>query len=171
MSIDARAFRDASARFPTGVTVVTTRAADGGLVGVTANSFTSISLDPPLVSVSLGRSLRSFAHFLVASHFAINVLGEDQHVLSSLFARPGADKWAAVDPSFAPAGSPLIKPNIAAFECESYARYECGDHVIFVGRVLHLEAGEISDPLVFYRSGYRRLRSDETSALVMAGNS
>ena len=156
-------FRKAVAHFPTGVSVVSARAPGGSFIGVTANSFSSISLDPPLVSVSLNKSLRSFQHFVDASHFGINILAADQHSISSTFARAGSDKWSWVRSSVGPAGSPFIQPNIAAFECENYAQYEGGDHLIFLGRVIHLEINENADPLVFFRSSYRRL-SDEVLA-------
>jgi flavin reductase (DIM6/NTAB) family NADH-FMN oxidoreductase RutF len=157
-------FRKAVAHFPTGVSVVSTRAPDGSFIGVTANSFSSISLDPPLVSVSLNKNLRSFRHFVEASHFGINILAADQHGISSTFARAGSDKWSWVRSHVAPAGSPFIRPNIAAFECATYAQYEGGDHLIFLGRVVHLEVNENADPLVFFRSNYRRL-SDEVLAM------
>jgi 3-hydroxy-9,10-secoandrosta-1,3,5(10)-triene-9,17-dione monooxygenase reductase component len=157
-------FRKAVANFPTGVSVVSVRASDGSFIGVTANSFSSVSLVPPLVSVSLNRSLRSFQHFVDASHFGINILAADQHHISSTFARPGSDKWSWVKSFVGPAGSPFIQPNIATFECETYAQYEGGDHVIFVGRVMHFEIDENADPLVFFRSSYRRL-SDEVLAV------
>jgi len=163
-----RDFRDAAAYFPTGVSVITARAADNSFVGVTANSFSSISANPPLLSVSLDKSLRSFGHFVAASHFAINILGGDQQEVSSAFARTGCDKWAYVESHLGPAGSPLIRPNIAAFECESYARYEGGDHLIFLGRVMHIEVTGKSDPLVFFRSRYRRLA--EEALVVSAAN-
>lgn len=95
-----------------------------------------------------------------ASHFGINVLAADQHEISSTFARPGVDKWTWVDSYVGPAGSPFIRPNIAAFECATYAQYEGGDHMIFLGRVIHLELNENDDPLVFFRSNYRRLSGE-----------
>jgi 3-hydroxy-9,10-secoandrosta-1,3,5(10)-triene-9,17-dione monooxygenase reductase component len=153
-------FKKAVAHFPTGVSVVSARTSDGSFIGVTANSFSSISLEPPLVSVSLNKNLRSFRHFVEASHFGINVLAANQHDVSSTFAQPSLDKWSWVKSYVGPAGSPFIRPNIAAFECATYAQYEGGDHLIFVGRVIHLEVNENGDPLVFFRSNYRRL-SDE----------
>jgi len=157
-------FRRALAYFPTGVSVVATWDGDGAPIGVTVNSFSSVSLEPPLVSVNLAKSLRSFPNFEKASHFSINILGQDQHEISSIFARAGDDKWANIKPHRGPAGSPLIRPNLAAFECESYARHEGGDHVIFVGRVVHIEANDNIDPLVFFRSSYRRLSNEVLAA-------
>jgi len=162
--LNSHDFRKAVAHFPTGVSVVSTRAPDGSFIGVTANSFSSISLDPPLISVSLNKSLRSFQHFVDASHFGINVLGADQHDVSSTFARAGSGKWSWVKFSIGPAGSPFIQPNIAAFECEAYAQYEGGDHLIFLGRVIHLEVNGNADPLVFFRSSYRRLSGEVLAA-------
>jgi len=160
MRFDSNDFRRAVAHFPTGVSVVSTRVQDGSFVGVTANSFSSVSLNPPLILVSLNKSLRSFQRFVEAQNFAVNLLAADQHDISSTFACAGSNKWSWVESYVGPAGSPFIRPNIAAFECETYAQYEGGDHLIFVGRVTHLEVNENADPLVFFRSKYRRL-SDE----------
>lgn len=163
MSFTARDFRNVVGRFPTGVSIVTTRASTGRLSGVTVNSFSSISLEPALVSFSLAKSLRSFGDFIEARHFAINILGDDQHDISASFAQPGANKWANMNPHFGPMGSPLIRPSVAAFECEKFAHHEAGDHVILLGKVLHFEIGEKTDPLVFFCSRYHRLSSNETS--------
>jgi flavin reductase (DIM6/NTAB) family NADH-FMN oxidoreductase RutF len=170
MMFTSHDFKKAVAHFPTGVSVVSTRTPDGGFIGVTANSFSSISLDPPLVSVSLNRNLRSFRHFVEASHFGINILAADQHGISSTFARPGSDKWSWVKSYVGPSGSPFIRPNIAAFECATYAQYEGGDHLIFLGRVVHLEVNENADPLVFFRSSYRRLSDEVLAAADSAQN-
>lgn len=157
MAIEQREFRDAVARFPTGVAVVTAREASGELVGVTVSSLSSVSLEPALLSFSLGRNLHSLEHFVAAERFAINVLREDQHAISTQFATAGADKWNAVAPHDGVFGCPIIRPNVAAFECEKYACYEGGDHLIFLGRVLRLETADDGDPLVFYRSRYHRV--------------
>ncbi len=157
MSFDQREFRDAVARFPTGVAVVTARDDQGELLGVTVNSVTSVSLQPALMSFSLGKHLHSLQKFIDVQHFAINVLREDQHAISTRFATAGSDKWAAVSPDVGVFGCPIIRPNVAAFECERYACYEGGDHLIFIGRVLRLETADHGEPLVFYRSRYHRV--------------
>lgn len=154
MSFDQRIFRDAVARFPTGVAVVTACDPKGELLGVTVNSLSSVSLEPALLSFSLSRNLRSLGKFVEADSFAINVLREDQRSISTQFATQGGDKWNAVDWYEGPFGCPIISPNVAVFECEKYASYEGGDHLIFLGRVLRLEIAEEGRPLVFYRSRY-----------------
>jgi flavin reductase (DIM6/NTAB) family NADH-FMN oxidoreductase RutF len=154
MSIDQRVLRDAVARFPTGVAVITACDPKGGLLGVTVSSLTSVSLEPALLSFSLSRNLRSLDRFVGAENFAINVLREDQRSISTQFATQGGDKWNGVDWYEGPHGCPIISPNVATFECQKYASYEGGDHLIFLGRVLRLEIAEEGKPLVFYRSRY-----------------
>ena len=164
MSFTARDFRDALGHFPTGVAVVTACGADGQVAGVTINSFTSVSLDPPLVLVSLARNLRSLAIFESATHFAVSLLKEDQRHLSSAFARTEGDKWAgAQHRTGVHAACPILHPNLAAFECECHARYDGGDHVLLLGRVLRIERPEEEAkprPLIYFRGQYREL-SDE----------
>jgi 3-hydroxy-9,10-secoandrosta-1,3,5(10)-triene-9,17-dione monooxygenase reductase component len=162
MSFTSREFRDALGLFPTGVCVVTACGEDGSLGGVTVNSFTSVSLDPPLILVSLARNLRSFPIFEVASHFAVTLLREDQRHVSAAFARTQGDKWADQQHRLGNVACPIIHPNLAAFECETYARHDGGDHILLLGRVIHLEkAGDAeSRPLLYFRGSYREL-SDE----------
>ncbi len=118
-SNEPRALRNLLGQFATGVTVITTRGADGRKVGMTANSFSSVSLDPPLVLWSLARTAPSVNDFLVASHFAINVLGSDQHGLSGHFARPAADKFVGIEHVEATAGVPLLDGAIATLVCRN----------------------------------------------------
>ena len=157
MGFDQREFRDAVAKFPTGVAVVTACGTAGDLLGVTVNSLSSVSLEPALLSFSLGRNLHSLDKFVEAERFAVNVLREDQHAISTQFATAGGDKWNAVGRQIGRFGCPIIRPNIAVFECEKYACYEGGDHLIFLGRVLRFETAEHGEPLVFYRSRYHRV--------------
>ena len=132
-----RQLRDALGRFATGVTVVTTMTADGPL-GITANSFASVSLKPPLVLWSPARKSWRFPSFEAASHFAIHVLSAGQQHLAESFALPGGDGFAGLD--FAPGlgGAPLLAGCTARFECRHEAGYEGGDHLIVVGEVLRL---------------------------------
>jgi flavin reductase (DIM6/NTAB) family NADH-FMN oxidoreductase RutF len=162
MSFTSRQFRDALGLFPTGVCVVTACGEDGSLGGVTANSFTSVSLDPPLVLVSLARNLRSFPIFERAQHFAVTLLREDQRHVSAAFARTEGDKWADAQHRLGTVACPIIHPNLAAFECETYGRHDGGDHMLLLGRVLQFEtSGEAAPrPLVYFRGAYRDL-SDE----------
>jgi flavin reductase (DIM6/NTAB) family NADH-FMN oxidoreductase RutF len=136
--------------FATGVTIVTARAADGSFVGLTANSFNSVSLSPPLVLWSLSRSAGSMAAFSTGSHYAINILGAEQQDLARQFASRDGDRFAGV--AFAPGagGAPLLKGAAATFECFNRSRYEEGDHVIFVGEVENCAHRTGASPLLFH---------------------
>ncbi len=152
-----REFRDVVGRFPAGVSVATACGTDGERVGVTISSLTSVSLRPPLISFTLAMSVHSLRVFREAQHFAISILADDQHDVCRSFATAGHDKWASVKTAVGAHGCLIVRPNVAAFECERYACHEAGDHLIFIGRVLWLESGEKESPLVFFRSGYHRL--------------
>jgi 3-hydroxy-9,10-secoandrosta-1,3,5(10)-triene-9,17-dione monooxygenase reductase component len=151
--IDGRAFRNALGAFTTGVTVVTTRDGSGHDVGLTVNSFNSVSLEPPLVLWSLARSSASLAAFLEAEHFAVHILAADQERMSNLFAQRGADKFAGLELGRGEGGVPLLPGCSARFRCRTAFRHEGGDHEIFVGAVLGFEAFERA-PLVFHKGGY-----------------
>lgn len=148
----SRSFRSALGAFATGVTVVTTHSADGD-VGLTANSFNSVSLDPPMVLWSLAKSARSLPVFMAADYFAVHILAADQTALSTQFARTRADKFAGLQIERGLGHVPLLTGCSARFQCRTAFRYEGGDHMIFVGRV---ETFDHSDraPLVFHRGGY-----------------
>ncbi len=158
MSIDPLTLRQSLGNFLTGVTIVTTRTPDGAPVGLTVNSFNSVSLDPPLVLFSLARDAECFAHFQAGDRFAINVLGAHQAELSTRFATRNIDKWAGIPVREGEIGLPLIEDAIATFECRVHARHEGGDHVIYVGEVLALDAREEAEPLGFYQGRYASLR-------------
>jgi flavin reductase (DIM6/NTAB) family NADH-FMN oxidoreductase RutF/2-polyprenyl-6-methoxyphenol hydroxylase-like FAD-dependent oxidoreductase len=151
---DRRDLRRALGQFATGVTVVTTRTADGRRVGMTANSFSSLSLDPPLIMWSLARSAPSFADFTSAGHFAVNVLAANQHHLSRQFSTPQSDKFDGVGCRDGVAGVPVIEGSIACFECRNLRQYDGGDHIIVVGEVEHYCRLE-GEPLVFHSGCYR----------------
>ena len=131
---DQRAFRRALGQFATGVAIITARLGEQ-TVGVTANSFTSVSLDPPLVLWSLESKAQSLPVFREARHFAVNVLSADQVALSTRFARSTSDKFQAVEWQPGASGAPLIKGVAAQFECRREAEHDGGDHVILIGRV------------------------------------
>lgn len=150
---DPRDFRQALGRFATGVTIVTTRAADGSPVGITANSFNSVSMDPPMVLWSLARSARSLPAFAQATHWNVHILANDQEPLSSRFARTGEDKFAGVAFEDGPGGAPLIPGCSARFQCRTSFQYEGGDHIIFVGEVLDFDRSERA-PLLYVTGGY-----------------
>ena len=157
--LDPLALRQALGRYATGVTLVTCRAADGRPAGLTVNSFTSLSLDPPLVLWSLRRSSGLLPSFEAASHFAVNVLAERQIDLSRRFASPEPDKFGAgqwVDGPGDAGRLPLLEGCIARFECAVEARHGHGDHVLYIGRVLRLQTGD-GAPLVYQGRHYHAL--------------
>ena len=169
-SIDPKSFRKALGSFTTGVTVVTTRGADGRDTGLTANSFNSVSLDPPLVLWSLDRISSSAAAFMTAEHFAVHILASDQENLSNQFARSGVDRFAGLAPARGLGDVPLIDGCSARFECRALYRYEGGDHVIFVGEVLSFESFSRS-PLVFHGGNYGLLIKKQAAETAAAGSS
>jgi flavin reductase (DIM6/NTAB) family NADH-FMN oxidoreductase RutF len=162
---DSAYFRTALGQFATGVTIITTRAAGAGgpqLLGFTANSFNSVSLDPPLVLWSLARSASSLAAFLDIAHYAINVLASDQIALSRRFgssSRQGAaaplvvDRFEGIAWREGSHGAPILEGCCAWFECFNRSRYEEGDHVIFVGEVERCGFEE-REPLIFQAGDY-----------------
>lgn len=145
-----RVFRDALGMFATGVTIVTAMGADGQPVGLTANSFNSVSLTPPLVLWSLSRLAGSMGVFSAGSHYAIHVLGADQRELAERFATRGLDRWADVAFETGAGGAPLLPGAAAVFECSNRSRYEEGDHVIFVGEVERCWHRPEASPLLFH---------------------
>ena len=157
MRFTSRALRDAMGLFPTGVAVVTTRSNNGSVYGVTVNSFNSVSLEPPLVLFSLARNLYVLPAYLSAEVYAINILREDQRQISERFASLDENKWESVEHREGVTGSPVLQPMLGVLECRHYAHYDGGDHVIFVGKVVHLERPEHHRPLVFFRGRYHRL--------------
>jgi flavin reductase (DIM6/NTAB) family NADH-FMN oxidoreductase RutF len=134
--LDTRRFRDAMRRFATGVTIIATRDGEAAPVGLTANSFNSVSLSPPLVLWSLNRHARSLPAFMAARHYSVSVLCADQIALATRFAAPIDDRFAGTGWRAGATGVPLFDGCVAWFECASVHRYEGGDHVIFVGEVL-----------------------------------
>jgi len=130
-----REFRDALAQFATGVTVICAPGPPGRYVGFTANSFNSVSLDPPLVLWSLRRRAADLAYFEHAARYVINVLAHDQVELARRFSRPHADHFGGVAYRLGVAGAPLIEGCVATFECRHHERHVAGDHLLFIGRV------------------------------------
>lgn len=134
-SFDKRQLRDVFGTFTTGVTVVTTRAPDGRAYGVTANSFSSVSLDPPLILWSQALSSKSFSAFQASDAFAVNILADDQVELSNHFAKSGDDKFHDIEHMDGHQGVPVIAETAAHLECTKIATYPGGDHVVYLGRV------------------------------------
>ena len=153
-TFSAQEFRAALGMFATGVTIVTARGADGQVIGLTANSFNSVSLTPPLVLWSLSRAAASMAVFSAGSHYAINVLAADQKELAERFARKGADRWLGVTFDQGAGGAPLLHGAAATFECFNRSRYEEGDHVIFVGEVERVTHRPGASPLLYHGGRY-----------------
>lgn len=150
---DVQSFRNALGRFATGVTIVTTLDAAGRPVGLTANSFNSVSLDPPLVLWSLARRSANLPAFEAAGRFAVNVLAADQRDLSDRFARPVEDRFAGVDWQAGAAGIPVLAGATACFECTTDNRIDGGDHVIFLGRVDRFHHAD-REPLIYHAGRY-----------------
>ena len=146
--IDENHLRNALRCFATGVTVITTRTTSGKLEGLTANSFTAVSLDPPLISWSLRRTAPSFESFCAANHFVVNVLSAEQHALCRHFATPSSDKFADIPFADGLHGAPVLTGSLATFECGTETTFEGGDHLIFIGRVLHATYRD-GEPLIF----------------------
>jgi 3-hydroxy-9,10-secoandrosta-1,3,5(10)-triene-9,17-dione monooxygenase reductase component len=156
-SRDARAFRDALARFATGVAFVTA-APDGEPVGLVVNTLTSVSVEPPLVSFSPARSSLTWTRMRRAGRFGVSVLGRHHERFAKRATRPGADRFAGLDWKLAPSGVPLLTDALATIECEIVAEHPTGDHWIVVGQVDALKISPIKDPLIFFASAYRALR-------------
>ena len=152
-AMDERHLRDALSRFATGVTVVTTRTEDGKLAGLTANSFSGVSLDPPLVLWSLRASAPSLPSFKAAGHFAVNVLAASQHALCRRFATRAHDKFEGVEHAPGLGGCPLLAGALATFECSTETQVAGGDHVIFFGRIRRA-AFRHGAPLIFTAGTY-----------------
>ncbi|MFJ9532536.1 flavin reductase family protein [Herbaspirillum sp. NPDC101396] len=138
-AFDAAHFRKALSQFATGVTVITTRLDDGTLLGLTASSFNSVSLSPPLVLWSLSEQASSMPVFSGNSHYVINILGAEQTALAEQFSRKSVDRFDGVEYTLSRTGQPVLKGVSAWFECHNRSRYPEGDHVIFVGEVEHCE--------------------------------
>ena len=158
MEIDQREYRNAVGCFATGVTIVTTLDQDGEKVGITANSFSSLSLDPPLILFCIDAKINSFQAFEASSHFNINVLREDQMDISNIFARSSDDKWEGVEHRYGENGCPTFDGSIAVLECDKHAIYEGGDHLIMVGQVTKMDYDDDDcRPLLYYKGAYANI--------------
>ena len=157
MNLDGRELRNALGRFATGVCVITTVDKSGNALGITANSFSSVSLDPPLVLWNLQNGSDIFEAFACPDRFAINVLASEQLDLSNQYARKGDHLLSPAH--FRPGrnGAPILRNALVSFECALHATHDGGDHVIIVGRVLDVSARPDGDPLLFFSGAYRQL--------------
>jgi flavin reductase (DIM6/NTAB) family NADH-FMN oxidoreductase RutF len=152
-SFDERQLREALSEFATGVTIITTRDAER-YVGFTANSFSSVSLDPPLVVWSLSRAANSHLAFEQCERYAINVLSAEQVALARRFSRPHADRFEGVGYTTGWSGAPLIEGAVAWFECRHFSWQPVGDHTLFVGEVVTCTRAH-GAPLVFHHSRFK----------------
>lgn len=156
MSFNSRDFRNCLGTFATGVTVATTL--DGEKpCGVTINSFSSLSLKPPLVLFCLAKDAYYYQAFTKAKYFGVNILSESQQFISESFARSAGQPWDEVTFTSAKNGSPYFSGAHGFMECELHAVHDGGDHSIIVGKVLHVEHDETCYPLLYYRGGYRTI--------------
>jgi len=156
LGVTGKEFRRACGRFATGVTVASVADARGTPHGLTVSSFTSVSLDPPLILICLGHAVSVIDAFRAADYFGINVLAEHQRELSERFARKGEDRFDGVDWSRGETGVPLIEGVLAQMECAVYQRFTAGDHDIVVGKMVRAHVGE-GRPLIHFASHYTRL--------------
>jgi 3-hydroxy-9,10-secoandrosta-1,3,5(10)-triene-9,17-dione monooxygenase reductase component len=157
-TIDPALFRATLSQFATGVTVVTAMV-DGTPMGVAANAFTSVSLDPPLILVCAGKTSDTWPHIRRSGVFAVNVLAHDQETLCRVFATKGAPRFDAVDYTAGVSGVPLLAANsLVSLECAIDNELEAGDHVVILGRVIALHSHRRGKPLVFFESAYTSIR-------------
>ena len=161
-----RLLRHALGLFPTGVAVVTSTTRAGVRLGATVSSFSSVSLDPPLVLFSMARGANSFDAWNSVDAFAVNILNELQTDISTRFSRAKSDKWSGLNPQISEAtGAPLLGDALAWFDCKTWARYDGGDHIILVGEIVSYahRTGDNARPLVFFASNYTRLDDSPTN--------
>jgi flavin reductase (DIM6/NTAB) family NADH-FMN oxidoreductase RutF len=156
MAIEKQLFRQVCGKFASGITIVTVLDSTGAPHGMTANSFTSVSMNPPLVLVCVDHRARILEHFHISYHFAINILSAGQRPLSDRFAGSGYDRFAGVDWKPGETGVPLLPDVLGSIECARQNVVTAGDHDILIGEVLHVNCQD-GDPLLFYGSQYRQL--------------
>ncbi len=165
MSFSSQTLRDTLGLFVTGVTIITTIDRNETPIGLTANSFNSVSLDPPLVLWSIANNARSLPVFQLADHFAVHILRDDQAHLSNTFAKSGADKFADLNTKPGLGGVPLLPDVAACLECSLFARYPAGDHIIYVARIERLMSDPDAQPLVYHGGQYASLADKPAPAV------
>lgn len=148
--------RNALGSFATGVTIITALGKNGQKIGMTANSFNSVSLTPPLVLWSIGKSTNCFEDFMAADAFAVHILAEDQQEVSNRFATTGVDRFAQLECTEGLSGTPILPHYSACFQCKMSQQYDGGDHIIMVGEVTEFIDNKLQ-PLLFYRGSYHKL--------------
>lgn len=168
MAIDTKALRGAFSSYMTGVTVVTAQASDGSLVGFTANSFTSVSLDPPLLLVCPGNHLNSYSVFEQCDYFAVNILSDEQEAISNDFAQSTGDRFAGIDWLADRHGCPLISGCSATFSCSVHSRQTMGDHLVLIGEIIGFEHSGLPG-LGYCSNGYFTLGKERQANAAVAG--
>ncbi len=156
MPIEKNQLRQVMGHFATGVTIITTLNKAGQMHGLTANAFTSVSLEPPLLLISVDKKAESWPAFEESRVFTVNILADDQEGLSRKFAVSGGNKFEGVAYRVGANGAPILEGALAFIECTLYAAYEGGDHSIYLGEIQQAEIRE-GKPLLFFRGGYRAL--------------
>jgi len=157
MSFDGRELRNALGRFATGVCVITAVSDTQQAMGITANSFSSVSLEPPLVLWSLQNNSDAYDVFARPRYFAINILSSEQQAYDNQYARKSQHELDPAHYRLGKYGAPVIRHALVTFECELHATHEGGDHLIIVGRVREMHHRPSGEPLLFYCGGYREL--------------
>jgi 3-hydroxy-9,10-secoandrosta-1,3,5(10)-triene-9,17-dione monooxygenase reductase component len=153
---DASTYRTVHGHFATGVVIVTAICDTGEPVGMACNSFTSVSLDPPLVLFCAAKSSSTWPRIETSGKWAANILDEDGEEVCRLFAEKGADRFARIAYTLGRSGSPILEDALAFVDCETIDKHDAGDHVIVVGRIIELGYQHEGKPLLFYRGGYGR---------------
>ena len=156
MPIEKNELRQVMGHFATGVTIITTISKEGTPYGLTANAFTSVSLEPPLLLISVDKKAESYPFFEESKVFTINILRDHQEAMSRKFAVSGGNKFEGVAYRRGANGVPILDDTIAHLECRLYAAYDGGDHTLYLGEILEAETRE-GKPLLFYRGGYRAI--------------
>jgi flavin reductase (DIM6/NTAB) family NADH-FMN oxidoreductase RutF len=156
MPIDKNELRRIMGHFATGVTIITTISKEGQMHGLTANAFTSVSLDPPLLLISVDKKAESYGSFEESKVFTVNILSDSQESLSRKFAVSGGNKFEGVGYRIGGNGAAILTDALAFVECRLYASFDGGDHTLHLGEIQEAETRE-GKPLLFYRGGYRAL--------------
>jgi flavin reductase (DIM6/NTAB) family NADH-FMN oxidoreductase RutF len=162
---DTRSLRNVLGCYATGVAIITARSAADAHIGVTVNSFASVSLDPPLILFSLALTANVLSSFQKSDSFVVNILSQGQQALSNMFARPSTASWTDAHYSHAANGCALFVGSLAQLECRKHSVLEGGDHLIFLCEVMKFHLRETADPLLFYRGAYGTYTRDQWSRM------
>ncbi|MBX3651059.1 MAG: flavin reductase family protein [Burkholderiales bacterium] len=161
MTSDGRFFRNILGCYSTGIAIISTTGSDGNKVAVTVNSFSSVSLSPPLILFSLSNKANVLSHFRAARNFSVSILGSHQRSIANIFARPSTARWDQVKFREGANGSPLMENALAYIECVPFSTVDVGDHMIFIGEVTNCELGKLGEPLIFYKGEYGVFLKDD----------